>query len=138
MREGTFKVEIFLEQREVSILSPSKICENLNFSRKIFLLYLVKGGNFSKRIFIFVPFSENYTKLSVRQLFNLMGKIDGHWLCTIFRMGRKWKYILRFSYLFNKWWSITSRTRLNTMQVLCQMKTEKWCITTILRWQFLF
>ena len=26
------KVEIFLEQREVAFLSPSKICENLNFS----------------------------------------------------------------------------------------------------------
>ena len=29
------KVEIFLEQREVAFLSPSKICENLNFSREI-------------------------------------------------------------------------------------------------------
>jgi hypothetical protein len=29
------KVEIFLEQREVVFLSPSKICENLNFSREI-------------------------------------------------------------------------------------------------------
>ena len=27
-----FKVEIFLEQREVAFLSSSKICENLNFS----------------------------------------------------------------------------------------------------------
>ena len=27
-----FKVEIFLEQREVAFLSPSKICENLNLS----------------------------------------------------------------------------------------------------------
>ena len=27
------KVEIFLEQREVAFLLPSKICENLNFSR---------------------------------------------------------------------------------------------------------
>ena len=26
------KVKIFLEQREVAFLSPSKICENLNFS----------------------------------------------------------------------------------------------------------
>ena len=26
------KVEIFLEQREVAFLSPSKICKNLNFS----------------------------------------------------------------------------------------------------------
>ena len=26
------KVEIYLEQREVAFLSPSKICENLNFS----------------------------------------------------------------------------------------------------------
>ena len=26
------KVEIFLEQREVTFLSPSKICENSNFS----------------------------------------------------------------------------------------------------------
>ena len=26
------KVEIFLEQREVAFLSPSEICENLNFS----------------------------------------------------------------------------------------------------------
>ena len=26
------KVEIFLEQREVAFLSPSQICENLNFS----------------------------------------------------------------------------------------------------------
>ena len=30
-----FKVEIFLEQREVAFLSPSKICENLNFSTEI-------------------------------------------------------------------------------------------------------
>ena len=30
------KVEIFLEQREVAFLSPSKICENLNFSTEIF------------------------------------------------------------------------------------------------------
>ena len=29
------KVEIFLEQREVALLSPSKICENLNFSTEI-------------------------------------------------------------------------------------------------------
>ena len=29
------KVEIFLEQREVAFLSPSKICKNLNFSREI-------------------------------------------------------------------------------------------------------
>ena len=29
------KVEIFLEQREVAFLSPSKICENFNFSREI-------------------------------------------------------------------------------------------------------
>ena len=29
------KVEIFLEQREVAFLSPSKICENLNFSTEI-------------------------------------------------------------------------------------------------------
>ena len=29
------KVEIFLEQREVAFLSPSKICEDLNFSREI-------------------------------------------------------------------------------------------------------
>ena len=29
------KVVIFLEQREVGFLSPSKICENLNFSREI-------------------------------------------------------------------------------------------------------
>ena len=31
----TFKIEIFLEQREVPFLSLSKICENLNFSREI-------------------------------------------------------------------------------------------------------
>ena len=30
-----FKVEIFLEQREVVFLSPSKICENSNFSTEI-------------------------------------------------------------------------------------------------------
>ena len=30
-----YKVEIFLEQREVAFLSPSKICENLNFSTEI-------------------------------------------------------------------------------------------------------
>ena len=29
------KVEIFLEHREVAFLSPSKICENLNFSTEI-------------------------------------------------------------------------------------------------------
>ena len=29
------KVEIFLEQREVAFLSPSKIRENLNFSTEI-------------------------------------------------------------------------------------------------------
>ena len=29
------KVEIFLEQREVALLSPRKICENLNFSTEI-------------------------------------------------------------------------------------------------------
>ena len=29
------KIEIFLEQREVAFLSPSKIYENLNFSREI-------------------------------------------------------------------------------------------------------
>ena len=29
------KVEIFLEQREVAFLSPSKICENSNFSTEI-------------------------------------------------------------------------------------------------------
>ena len=29
------KVEIILEQREVAFLSPSKICEILNFSREI-------------------------------------------------------------------------------------------------------
>ena len=31
----SFKVEIFLEQREVAFLSPSKICKNLNFSIEI-------------------------------------------------------------------------------------------------------
>ena len=30
-----YKVEIFLEQREVAFLSSSKICKNLNFSREI-------------------------------------------------------------------------------------------------------
>ena len=29
------KVEIFLEQREVAFLPPSKICENFNFSTEI-------------------------------------------------------------------------------------------------------
>ena len=29
------KVEMFLEQREVAFLSPSKICEDLNFSTEI-------------------------------------------------------------------------------------------------------
>ena len=29
------KVEIFLEQREVAFLFPSKICENLNFFTEI-------------------------------------------------------------------------------------------------------
>ena len=29
------KVELFLEKREVAFLSPSKICENLNFSTEI-------------------------------------------------------------------------------------------------------
>ena len=29
------KVEIFFGQREVAFLSPSKICENLNFSTEI-------------------------------------------------------------------------------------------------------
>ena len=29
------KAEIFLEQREIAFLSPSKICENLNFSTEI-------------------------------------------------------------------------------------------------------
>ena len=29
------KVEIFLEQREVAFLSPSKNCKNLNFSTEI-------------------------------------------------------------------------------------------------------
>ena len=32
------KVEIFLEQREVAFLSPSKICENLNFCTEIQIL----------------------------------------------------------------------------------------------------
>ena len=36
------KVEIFLEQREVAFLSPSKICENLNFSTEIQIF-----GNFA-------------------------------------------------------------------------------------------
>ena len=36
--ESNAKVEIFLEQREVAFLSPSKICENLNFSREIQIL----------------------------------------------------------------------------------------------------
>ena len=35
--EFPVKVEIFLEQREVAFLSPSKICENLNFIREIYL-----------------------------------------------------------------------------------------------------
>ena len=29
------KVELLLEQREVAFLSPSKICENLNFTTEI-------------------------------------------------------------------------------------------------------
>ena len=29
---STYKLEMFLEQREVAFLSPSKICENLIFS----------------------------------------------------------------------------------------------------------
>ena len=32
---SSVKVEIFLEQREVAFLSPSKIWENLNFSTEI-------------------------------------------------------------------------------------------------------
>ena len=32
---NTDKVKIFLEKREVAFVSPSKICENLNFSTKI-------------------------------------------------------------------------------------------------------
>ena len=32
---NTDKVKIFLEKRDVAFLSPSKICENLNFSREI-------------------------------------------------------------------------------------------------------
>ena len=44
------KVEIFLEQREVAFLSPSKICENLNFSsvrpeKFIFLQILLGDKN---------------------------------------------------------------------------------------------
>ena len=37
MQTRFIKVEIFLEQREVAFLSPSKICENLNFSTEILL-----------------------------------------------------------------------------------------------------
>ena len=37
------KVEIFLEQREVAFLSPSKICENLNFSVEIQFLQILLG-----------------------------------------------------------------------------------------------
>ena len=33
--ECFFKVEMILEQREFAFLSPSNICENLNFSREI-------------------------------------------------------------------------------------------------------
>ena len=34
-KQASSKVEIFLDQREVAFLSPSKICKNLNFSRDI-------------------------------------------------------------------------------------------------------
>ena len=37
------KVEIFLEQREVAFLSPSKICENLNFSTEIQIFANIVG-----------------------------------------------------------------------------------------------
>ena len=50
------KVEIILEPREVGFLSPSKICENLNFSREIQI--------FAKIDEIFVAFLEN-TNLKV-------------------------------------------------------------------------
>ena len=35
---GVIKVAIFLYQREVAFLSPSKICKNLNFSTEIQIL----------------------------------------------------------------------------------------------------
>ena len=40
------KIEIFLEQREVAFLSPSKICENLNFSTEIQILLGVKNATY--------------------------------------------------------------------------------------------
>jgi hypothetical protein len=39
-KKNVAKVEIFLEQREVAFLSPSKICENLNFSTDTVLMFL--------------------------------------------------------------------------------------------------
>ena len=38
------KVEIFLEQREVALLSPSKICDNLNFSTEIQMFANLNGA----------------------------------------------------------------------------------------------
>jgi hypothetical protein len=38
------KVEIFLEQREIAFLSPSKICENLNFSTEIHIFKNFAGS----------------------------------------------------------------------------------------------
>jgi hypothetical protein len=37
------KVEIFLEEREVTFLSPNKICENLNFSTEIQISQILLG-----------------------------------------------------------------------------------------------
>ena len=47
------KVEIILEQRYFAFLSPSKSCENLNFSREIQILY-------SKNISTLVNVKKNY------------------------------------------------------------------------------
>jgi hypothetical protein len=44
--KNQIKVEIFLEQREVAFLSPSKICENLNFSREIQILLGDKNATY--------------------------------------------------------------------------------------------
>ena len=49
------KVEIFLEQREVAFLSPSKICENLNFSTKIIstlTFYFMLKATESQNVFL--------------------------------------------------------------------------------------
>ena len=53
----------------------------------------------SQRVFSFLSHFQKMHKITVGQPLNRMGKVDAKVItCQFLKMGRKWKYLLRFSH----------------------------------------